>query len=222
MKERALAVVSNYEGPDRLAHQNFNFMNNLSDVQQFELFREGRLEAFEYFFNNYHKKIRKDVLDMSGSEALAKEITQEAFKRAWDLRNGMNNVKDLRDYLDYISEELVIQHVRKERTAFNVAQDLAFLAQRQEGKDAEIGSNQVLAAMDDAMRKLSPMRRLVLYLLFIKGYETAAVARMLSISPQTVRNTKTQALAFLRAELYSRDLFMPLILVALLLYIDQG
>lgn len=201
-----------------------SLMNNLLDEQQFELFREGRPEAFEYFFNNYHKKIHKDVLDMSGSEELAKEITQEVFKRAWDLRNGMNNVKDLRDYLDYIPEVLVIQHVRRERTAFNVAQDLAYLAQQQErmNKDAEIGSNQVLVAMDDAMRKLSPTRRLVLYMLFIKGYETATVARMLNISPQTVRNTKTQALAFLRAELYSRDLFMPLILVALLLYIDQG
>jgi len=199
-------------------------MNNLLDEQQFELFREGRPEAFEYFFNNHHKKMHKDVLDMCGSEELAKQITEEVFKRAWDLRDSMNNVKDLRDYLDYIPELLVIQHVRKERTAFDVAQDLAYLAQQQErmGKDSGIGSNQVLVAMDDAMRKLTPTRRLVLYMLFIKGYETATVARMLNITPQTVRNTKTQALAFLRAELYNRDLFMPLILVALLLYIDQG
>jgi len=199
-------------------------MHNLSDEQKFEQFSQGNAQAFEYFYLKYHRGIHKYTFDLCGDEGLAKDITQEVFKRLWDLRARMINNNHLQAYLYLIARQLFFQQLRKEPTAFDAFQDLAYVAQQQDrlDKELEFAFNHLVVAVDSAMKTLSPMRRLVIHLLFIKGYDTATVAKMLGISPQTVRNTKSRALACLRGKLYDSDLLMPLVLPALLLYIDQG
>lgn len=199
-------------------------MTNLSDEQQFELFRRGDKNAFAWFYTKHHKGIHKYVKDLSADDDLAKDITQDVFKRLWDLRGNINSANHLRAYVYIMARQLFLQHLRRGKTAFDAAQDLAYLAKQQEAmnKELELACNHLLVAVDAAMKMLSPQRRLVIELLYIKGYDTATVARLLDVSRQTVRNTKTDALNFLRGKLYDRDLLMPLVLTALLLYIDQG
>jgi len=199
-------------------------MHNLSDEQQFEQFSQGNAQAFEYFYLKYHRGVHKYTFDLCRDEQLAKDITQEVFKRLWDLRTRMVNNNHLQAYLYLIARQLFFQHLRKEPRAFDAVRDLAFVAQRRDrlNEELEFAFNQWVIAVDSAMKTLSPKRRLVIYLLFVKGYDTVTVARMLGISPQTVRNTKSRALAILRGQLYDSDLLMPLVLPAMLLYIDQG
>ncbi len=60
-----------------------------------------------------------------------------------------------------------------------------------------------------------------IWLLYLRGLDVPAVAKLLNLSPQTVRNHKAQATAFLRDRLYDRDLLMPLILSILLRYLEE-
>jgi RNA polymerase sigma factor (sigma-70 family) len=199
-------------------------MNHLTDEQQFEEFRKGKPEAFQYFFRKYNEGIHKHVLDLCGDERISKEVTQQVFKQLWEIKHSIKSSAHLALYPYLMARDLCIQYMRDEKPGFDTPKEPAYVEKQQEvmNQELDLAASHLLVAYDAAWKMLSPMRRVVLRLLYVDGHNTATVARMLGLSRQTVRNTKSQALAFLRGKLYDNDLLMPLLLTALLLYIDEG
>src|SRR6185312_12111334 len=78
----------------------------------------------------------------------------------------------------------------------------------------------VLGEIKCAISDLSPQRKRMLRLLYIDELDVVSVADKLGLSPQTVRNTKTDALAFLRKRLSDRDLLSPRLLPVFLRYLE--
>src|SRR5262249_54640560 len=74
---------------------------------------------------------------------------------------------------------------------------------------------QVYATVRDALMKLPSQQKVVMELLMLRGLDVKSVAKLMRLAPQTVRNHKTQALLFLRKELYGRDLSMVVLLILL-------
>ena len=199
-------------------------MSDLNDEEQLELFKQGNKNAYAYIYVKHNQAIFKYNLDLCADKKLAKDITQEVFKRVWDLREQMTSCNHLRACLYLIANQLFVQHLLGGRPAFNPEKDLAYVAEHQEtmNEELEVACNHLLLAVDAGFKALSSQRRLVLELLYIKGYDKATVAGMLNITPQTVTNTKNYAINQLRAMLHDGNLLKPLILTALLLYLEEG
>lgn len=175
------------------------------------------------FFVRHHEGIYNYIRNMAAGAETAKELTQDVFKRLWDLRGNINSAQHLAAYIYVMARHLFREHLRRLKVMSNAAKDLVHTTSMDVSmnKELEIVCHRVLVEVKNAVQRLSAKRKLVLRLLYIKELDIDSIAEMLKLSPQTVRNHKAQATAFLREKLYDRDLVMPLSLSILLRYIEE-
>ena len=200
-------------------------MNSSPDheQEQFELLQAGDKAGYAYFFRRHQEGIYHYFRRMGADAELAKDLTQDVFKRLWDVRGTLNNAQHLGAYIYVMARHLFLDYARKLQRMSTVNRELAYAARLEAGanKELEIVCQRVLDEMKLAVRGLTAQRRLVLRLLYIQGLDVPVVAKMLGVSPQTVRNTKAQATDFLRRKLYDRDLLMSHTLRILLHYMEE-
>jgi RNA polymerase sigma-70 factor (ECF subfamily) len=160
---------------------------------------------------------------MGADAEIAKDLSQNVFKRLWDLRANIDGASHLAAYIYIIARHLFVIHLRRLKVMSDASGELAYTVDMEEtmNTELEIVCFRVLAEMRAAVQRLSTKRKLVLQLLFIKELDVSTVAVMLELAPQTVRNHKAQGIAFLREKLFDRDLVMPLSLSILLRYLEE-
>jgi RNA polymerase sigma factor (sigma-70 family) len=193
------------------------------EQEQFELLQAGDTAGYAYFFRRHQEGIYRYIRRMGADAELAKNLSQDVFKRLWDVHGVMNSAQHLGAYLYVMARHLFLDYARKLQRMSTITQDLAYAARLEAGanKDLEIVCQRVLDELKIAVKGLTEQRRLVLRLLYINGLDVLTVAEMLHLSPQTVRNTKSQATDFLRRKLYDRDLLMSQPLRILLSYLEE-
>jgi RNA polymerase sigma factor (sigma-70 family) len=195
----------------------------VQDQVQFELLRAGDKAGYAYFFRRHQEGIYHYFRRMGADAELAKDLSQDVFKRLWDLHGILQSAQHVGAYIYVMARHLFLDYARKLQRMTTLNRELTYAARLEAGanKELEIVCQRVLNEMKVAMRALTAQRRLVLKLLYVQELEVPAVAEMLGISPQTVRNTKAQATNFLRRKLYDRDLLMSLSLKILLHYMEE-
>jgi RNA polymerase sigma factor (sigma-70 family) len=193
------------------------------DQVQFQLLRAGDKAGYAYFFRRHQEGIYHYFRRMGADAELAKDLSQDVFKRLWDLRGMVSSAQHVGAYIYVMARHLFLDYARKLQRMSTLNRELAYAARLEAGanQELEIVCQRVLNEMKVAMRGLTAQRRLVLKLLYVQEMEVPAVAEMLGISPQTVRNTKAQATNFLRRKLYDRDLLMSISLKILLHYMEE-
>jgi RNA polymerase sigma factor (sigma-70 family) len=200
-------------------------MNNTltREQEQFELLLAGDNAGYAYFFRLHQEGIYQYLRRMGADAELAKALSQDVFKRTWDLHGSMNSAPHLGAYLYVMARHLFLDYARKLQRLPIFNRDLAYAARMEASANKELGliCQRVLNELKLAMKGLTEQRRLVLKLLYVQGLEVPVVAEMLNVSPQTVRNTKSQATNFLRRKMYDRDLLMGLSLRILLQYMEE-
>lgn len=174
--------------------------NDGASELQFKLLRNGDKAAYAYFFWRHNEEIYHYIRKMGADEELCKDLTQDAFKRLWKMRDNLKSARHLAGYLYVMARNLYLEHLRKLKVRVHAARELAYTTVQEVAKeeDLELVRQGAMAAMEAAMRGLSVQRRLVLQLLYIKGLDVKMVARLLNLSEQTVRNHKAQATAYLK------------------------
>jgi RNA polymerase sigma factor (sigma-70 family) len=194
------------------------------EQEQFELLRADNRDGYAFFFKRHQEGIYHYFRRMGADAELAKDLSQDVFKRLWDLRTTVSSAQHLGAYIYVMARHLFLDYARKLQRMSTMNRDLAYSARLEAGanKELEIVCQRVLHEMKMAMKGLTTQRRLVLRLLYIQELEVPAVAEMLGVSPQTVRNTKAQATNFLRRKLYDRDLLMGMSLRVLLQYMEDA
>ena len=194
------------------------------EQEQFELLQAGDKAGYAYFFRRHQEGIYHYIRRMGADAELAKALSQDAFKRLWDLHGCMDSAQHLGAYMYVMARHLFLDYARKLQRMPVFNRDMAYAARLEVGanKELELICQRVLNELKIAMKGLTMQRRLVLKLLYVQGLEVPTVAEMLNVSPQTVRNTKSQATNFLRRKLYDRDLLMSLSMASLLTYMEEG
>lgn len=197
-------------------------MSSLSvEREQFEQFKEGNKDAYAYFFARHHQGVYNYIRNMAADAVIAKDLSQDAFKRLWDLRVNIDSSRQLGAYIYVIARHLFVGQLRTPEWVSTAGPAYAPSGEEILNSELAIVCHRVLAEMKAAMEGLSAKRRLVLHLLFIRNLDVSTVAVMLELSPQTVRNHKAQAIAFLREKIPDSDLVMPLSLSILLRYAEE-
>ena len=194
------------------------------EQEQFELLQAGDGSGYAYFFRRHQEGIYHYFRRMGADAELAKGLTQDVFKRLWDLHASMNSAQHLGAYVYVMARHLFLDYARKLQRMPTLNRDLAYAARLEAGanKELDLICQRALNELKTAMKGLTVQRRLLLKLLYVQGLEVPTVAEMLNVSPQTVRNTKSQATNFLRRKLYDRDLLMSISLSSLLAYMEEG
>ena len=199
-------------------------MNSVMTEQQvFELLKRDDEYAFAWFFTRLNGSIYNYFIKLGADKELAQDLCQDVFKRLWFLRSVLKNARDLEALLFLMARYRYFDELRRVKTDMNARRSQAACSMREDegrGKELESVCRKLLGEMERALSDLSPQRKRVLQLLYIDGLDVDSVARLLGLRPQTVRNTKTDALDFLRKRLSDRDLVSAGLLPVFLHYLE--
>lgn len=175
-------------------------MDNLQDPQPFEHFRAGSKEAFAHFYNRYSEHLYLYAKKLTQDPELSDDLTLLAFTSLWDHREKINDPTHLRNYLFTMVHFHFLRQLKKTKKEDEAERELAYRMEQTRHESGEFIET-VFAELEESIRKLPPQQKLVVELLYFKEIDVKTIANLLDISPQTVRNHKSQALKFLRDEM---------------------
>ena len=156
--------------------------------------------AFNYLYRKYAGFIYHIVLQVVSDHHLAEEVLQEVFVKIWQKIGSYDEAKGgLLTWILSVSRNLAIDRVRS-RACQNRQKNLLLANWR----SAEPGSRSFHAREDnigikEVLRKLPPKYRILIELVYFKGYTHRGIAKIESLPLGTVKSRIRTALQQLRA-----------------------
>jgi len=157
--------------------------------------------AFEGVFRTHYAPLCDYVYSYVRSRAVAQELVQDLFLRLWE-RAPTAAETLAAPYLYTAARNRAVGHLRRERVAAAWANDPACAARAAPpAADEPLREHELRAALDNAVAALPERCRLVFTLSRYRRLSNADIARMLSISVNTVEQQMWRALKTLRVKL---------------------
>lgn len=168
-----------------------------SDVALLERTRAGDPAALRGILERHWAPVVRYAATLLGDGDEAEDAAQECFVRLWEHRESWALEGSLRGLLFRIVRNLAFDERRRSRARVRAAQAAPALpSPRTPEQHAEIGELRVL--LERAIGALPERRREVFVLVRCHGLPHREVAELLGLSPQTVANHLSLALADLR------------------------
>jgi RNA polymerase sigma-70 factor (ECF subfamily) len=182
--------------------------NEPEDRELVRLAREGNEAAFKILVERYLQSVYTFCLRYTGSQADAEDAAQETFLKAWRNLGRFNTDKSLKTWLFAIAKNSATDLLRKRRSVnfsqFDSADDSNVLIDTladSEPLPEEVFHRKSLASdVRTALEQLKPRDRMLLSLRYDEELSFEDIARMLKMSPNTVRSLHRRALLTLRKE----------------------
>lgn len=171
-------------------------------MHRIQALKEDNQKTFEDIYHRYHQQIYSFILYRTKSEYIAQEVTQITFIKVWEQRTSLKEDVDIQLQLFGMARQTMIDQLRKEATRFKYEGQYAETPFTDSLIDA-IESKELLQIMEKDIEEMPPMRRLIFELSRKQGLSHKEIAHMFSISPKTVEQHISKALAQLKQHLYS-------------------
>lgn len=151
----------------------------------------GTDAVFEQLFRDYRQPILNYIYRFIGDEALAEELTQNTFVKAYAALPHLPAEANRRAWLYRIATNTCYDHLRRRQ----LIQWLPL--QERDGRPFVESGPEHYTSQEDAVQRglarLSPDDRAVLVLYGVEGYSTAEISAMLGISPGAVKTRLCRA-----------------------------
>lgn len=172
-----------------------------NDAQLLELLKTGDEAAFAEVYDRHHKVLYAYLATFTKNRAVAEDMVHDIFLLLWEKKAALHLTKDLRGYLlgichhkavDTVKQLVKEQHLREELTSWYAE------AVPDAGLLTDEGFSHTYSLALDALNRLSPQRRKVFELCKMEGKTYKEAAAILNISPHTVKEYMSSALAALK------------------------
>jgi RNA polymerase sigma-70 factor (ECF subfamily) len=151
----------------------------------------GTNAVFEQLFRDYRQPILNYVYRLVGDSAMAEELTQHAFVKAYRALPRLPAEANQRAWLYRIATNACYDHLRRRR----LVQWLPLL-ERDSSAETQKGPENAASQRDAVQRTLAqlpPSYRAVLILYSVDGYSTVEIGEMLGISQGAVKTRLCRA-----------------------------
>ena len=161
---------------------------------------EGREKAFQMLLERYQRPVFGLIYRMVRDRALAEDLCQEAFVRAFKAIRSYNPAYKFSSWLFKIANNLTIDHLRRKRldtvsidgapdavTPDEQARTSLTLKSTHEAPDAYVENLELGSAIEAAISALRPEYRSVTLLRHVEGYSYQEIADILEIPLGTVK-----------------------------------
>jgi RNA polymerase sigma-70 factor (ECF subfamily) len=158
---------------------------------------------FREFYETTRLHLRAYVVRSTGDANLADDIVQEAFVRLLGAGIAETDSDGLRRYLFRVASNLMRDHWRRQehRTSINPEEIVELPGQ----PDDPLAGHD----MNDALSRLSPMQRSLMWLAYVEGHPHREIAAMLKLKEKSIRvllhRTRTKLLDILTEMGLTRD-----------------
>src|SRR3981189_60517 len=188
--------------------------NRIDDTTLIREAQRGNRAAFEVLVRHYDQSVLRLALPLTGSEADAQDIHQDAFLKAYKNLGSFRFECSFYTWIYRIVTNLCLDHLRKR----NVRKEDAPVAKDSSGGEYDLldqgpgvraGANperdlmrrQLGARISGALEKLTPRERMVFELKHYHGLKLRTVGEILHTTEETAKNTLFRATQKLRGQL---------------------
>jgi RNA polymerase sigma-70 factor (family 1) len=177
-------------------------------------FNNGNSEAFTSIYRKFQPKVFFLVQKYITDTAQVEDITTETFLKLWNNRGHLETEKSISGFLHVVARNACIDNLRASKKE---ALKLQELLKMQQGTYYENSYDEIKAEVISLIHKeidnLPPKIRAVFKLAYIDGMSNEAIASLLGIRNQSVRNHKTRAIALLKLSLSDKKKIFLLFLL---------
>jgi RNA polymerase sigma-70 factor (ECF subfamily) len=188
------------------------------DKYLLELISNGDEVAFKALFEKYRDKLHFYLFGITKSSQVAEEIVMDVFLKIWFARTKATEINHFDNFLYKIAHNKAIDFLRtvhRDQTLFNLVWDEMQLVSDQNA-DSRLKENEKQQALQTAVSKLPPKRRLVYELSRKNGLTHDQIALYLNLSKNTVNNHLVESLRFIKIHLSTY--LEPCFLICVLLF----
>jgi RNA polymerase sigma-70 factor (ECF subfamily) len=171
-----------------------------ADLALISRLRQGDHSAFEILVHRHQKDLFRLAYRMTRNADDAKDLSQEAFLRAYRALGTFDGRSSLSTWLYRITVNLCISHLRQRRTS-NEGEIIETYSDPSPKPLDELEEREVHRAVGDAIADLPPQQRATLFLRVHNGLPYREIAEILESSEATVRVNYFHAVAKLKTQL---------------------
>ena len=171
----------------------------MDDLTLAQHVRDGDPTAERTLYDAHVDRVYRLAYRMTGDETLARDLTQDAFVRAFDRIDGYRGDAALSTWLHSVTTSVVLNGLRKVRRIRDREADLddareAAQTQTRSEPDLRDRLHAAIAGLPDGYRKVFVMHD-------VEGYTHQEIARALGVAEGTSKAQLSRARAKLRVEL---------------------
>ncbi|MBO9594639.1 MAG: RNA polymerase sigma-70 factor [Niabella sp.] len=179
--------------------------------------KQGGTEAFTRIFKQYRDQVFAFSFALTKSRETAEDLVQEIFSKLWERRDQIDPLQSFQGYVKRITYNHVMSFFRKVKLEKALQKELYLNTQvlRLEQQQAGAFDNESVRFYNVLVEQLPEQRKKAYLLSRDEGLSYEAIAAVMGISKNTVRNHIAGALQFIRQEMARR--FMLMVVVGMLI-----
>lgn len=189
-------------------------MRNLSRETIVEI-KRGDRKAFKKLYDTYASFVYNVSFKILRETSLAEEVVQECFVNLWVKREGIDESKELSFFIFVMAKRICLNYLRKIRYTNKFLDQVKIFDVND--VQQKIDYNELENVFVKYVTLLPKQQRIAFELSRLEGLTHQQIAEEMGISPNTVKNHITQALAYLRKQLIASNYEIPLIIIFFLL-----
>ena len=170
--------------------------------QYAQAFQLGEEKAYDYFFRLYFRSLCYFARNILHHTHDAEDLVQECFAKLWHKHSSLNNPSSIRNFLYSTVRNACIDLLRKKKQYVNSCNfEESITEDPQTVYEDTLIKAEVLREIYKSMESLPARMKEVFQLYYLQGKNDREISELLNISPNTVRNQRTRALAWLRKKI---------------------
>ncbi|MDN5215255.1 RNA polymerase sigma-70 factor [Fulvivirgaceae bacterium BMA12] len=184
------------------------------EKRRIERFIEGDALAFEELFNKYYKKLKRFAYQITKSDYLAEEITQEVFVNIWVNRHQVDPTLSFNGYLFRATKNLTLNYLKRIARSEKARNEFwNNLEQARNDVSEHVMHGEYSQCFEAAIKKLPKQKQLIFKLSREEGKSHHEIAQELGISKNTVKNHMVSALKSIKSYLQVHaDISIPILI----------
>lgn len=174
-----------------------------TDQELLRLIQKKDEEAFKVLFDRYYEALFKNAYVHLPSPTLVEEMVEDVFVNFWKKAGELDTQGNVRAYLYATLRNIVLHHLRSERTRSFYLRKLRSLRTKPNKAESiqKLFYKETEEKIKEAIDSLSPKCREAFTLSRYEDLSYMEIAEKMNISVNTVENHISKALKILRREL---------------------
>jgi RNA polymerase sigma-70 factor (ECF subfamily) len=179
----------------------------MEDAQLWQQLRSGQKSALEHIYRREVDALYRYGRRLTDNVPLVEDAIQELFIELWKRRESLGATDAIRPYLLVaLRRKLVRLSQKRDQQTLSWEEEQPPEAETEAAESQLIAEEQTAEAqqrLQQALQQLSARQREILYLKYFQGLDYKAIAEVIGINYQSVRNTASAGLKALRKVMQS-------------------
>jgi RNA polymerase sigma-70 factor (ECF subfamily) len=178
-------------------------MSSLIEIHNIlKAFKEGREEAFNYFFNSCYKPLYFFASRYVKDEAAAEDVITESFIKLWDKREIFETESGIKGYLYKSVYNACLRWLQQQqRKTVHTKSYTGQINTTEQSYLNDIIKAETIHQLHIAISQLPSQCKKIFTKLYIEGKQVSEIAKEMNLTISTIKNQKARGLKLLKPKL---------------------